>query len=222
MVGLHVRETLLHRAVRQPNDCRPRTRHVWGTKAKPSGVRGAPTALLFLKSHRRAVNFDLDRRARVRSCAEIMRCVFLTNRRSWFLRNGTNLGHQSGGLLLSSGGLICCNSIRDTVQAQHKHIPRQRNGHHPRDSEPQSSPSFVVIFKLLGVVHGFRLKKLAAVTSAHGGLRGRGLRPRSQKVKRRPLSVVPDARAGGNIKKLPLISHKMAANRNDAFVVLAA
>ena len=88
------------------------------------------------------------------------------------------------------------------------------------------SPSFVacplVIFKLLGVVHGFRLKKLAAVTSAHGGLRGRGLRPRSQKVKRRPLSVVPDARAGGNIKKLPLISHKMAANRNDAFVVLAA
>jgi hypothetical protein len=25
-------------------------------------------------------------------------------------------------------------SIRDTVQTQHKHIPRQRNGHHPRDS----------------------------------------------------------------------------------------
>ena len=35
-----------------------------------------------------------------------------------------------------SCGLIRCNSIRDTVQAQHKHIPRQRNGHHPRDSEP--------------------------------------------------------------------------------------
>jgi len=26
----------------------------------------------------------------------------------------------------------------------------------------------------------------------------------------------------GNIKKLPLISHKAAANRNDAFIVLAA
>jgi hypothetical protein len=33
----------------------------------------------------------------------------------------------------------------------------------------------------------------------------------------------PDAqRAGGNVKKLPLISHKMAANGNNAFVVLAA
>ena len=41
-----------------------------------------------------------------------------------------------GGLFLSSGGLIRCNSIRDTVQAQHKHIPRQRNGHHPDDGEP--------------------------------------------------------------------------------------
>jgi hypothetical protein len=47
-----------------------------------------------------------------------------------------NLGHQIGGLFLSSSGLIRCNSIRDTVQTQHKHIPRQRNGHHPRDSEP--------------------------------------------------------------------------------------
>jgi hypothetical protein len=36
----------------------------------------------------------------------------------------------------SISGLIRCNSIRDTVQAQHKHISRQRNGHHPRDSEP--------------------------------------------------------------------------------------
>ena len=30
----------------------------------------------------------------------------------------------------------CCNSVRDTVQAQHQHIPRQRNGHHTRDCEP--------------------------------------------------------------------------------------
>jgi hypothetical protein len=45
----------------------------------------------------------------------------------------------------------CCNSVRDTVQAQHQYIPRQRNRHHPRDSEPQSSPSFVVSLKLIGV-----------------------------------------------------------------------
>jgi hypothetical protein len=31
---------------RRPDGRCPRTRHVWGTKAKPSGV-GAPTALLF-------------------------------------------------------------------------------------------------------------------------------------------------------------------------------
>jgi hypothetical protein len=35
--------------------------------------------------------------------------------------------------------------------------------------------------------------------------------------------VVPDARrVGVNIKKLPLISHKAAANRTDALTVLAA
>jgi len=43
------------------------------------------------------------------------------------------------------------------------------------------------------------------------------------KIKRRPLSVVPDARrVGVNIKKLPLISHKAAANWTDAVKVLAA
>jgi len=42
------------------------------------------------------------------------------------------------------------------------------------------------------------------------------------KLKRRPLSVVPDAYAKGNIKKLPLISHKAAANRMDALKVRAA
>jgi hypothetical protein len=41
-----------------------------------------------------------------------------------------------GGLLLSDSGIIRCNSIRDTAQAQHKHIPGQCNGHHPGDSEP--------------------------------------------------------------------------------------
>jgi hypothetical protein len=34
--------------------------------------------------------------------------------------------------------------------------------------------------------------------------------------------VVLDAQREANIKKLPLISHKAAANRNDAFIALAA
>jgi len=47
------------------------------------------------------------------------------------------LGHPFGGpLFVSSSGFIRCNSIRDTVQAQHKNIPRQHNGHHRSDSEP--------------------------------------------------------------------------------------
>jgi hypothetical protein len=41
-------------------------------------------------------------------------------------------------------------------------------------------------------------------------------------VKRTPLSVVPDAQREANIKKLPLISHKAAANRMDAIKVLTA
>src|SRR5215471_12506717 len=39
--------------------------------------------------------------------------------------------HSAGGGIFSSG-LIRRNSIRNTVQAHHKHIPRQRNGHHSR------------------------------------------------------------------------------------------
>jgi hypothetical protein len=36
-----------------------------------------------------------------------------------------NLGHQKfGGLFLCSSGLTRFNSIRDTVQTQHEHIPR--------------------------------------------------------------------------------------------------
>jgi hypothetical protein len=34
--------------------------------------------------------------------------------------------------------------------------------------------------------------------------------------------VVPDAQREANTKKLPLISHKAAANRNEAFIALAA
>ena len=36
----------------------------------------------------------------------------------------------------SSIGLIRSNSIQDTVQAQHQHIPDQHNRHHSRDGEP--------------------------------------------------------------------------------------
>ena len=40
--------------------------------------------------------------------------------------------------------------------------------------------------------------------------------------KRKPLCAAPDARrAEVNIKKLPLISHKAAANRTDALTALA-
>ena len=43
------------------------------------------------------------------------------------------------------------------------------------------------------------------------------------RLTRRPLSVVPDVKgARVNIKKLPLISHKAAANWTDAVKVLAA
>jgi hypothetical protein len=73
---------------------------------------------------------------------------------------------------LFGGGLIRCNSVRDTVQAQHKHIPRERNAQYSRDGEPQSSPSFA--FKLLGV-HWLPDKKLAAMTPR--GAWGRGSRP---------------------------------------------
>jgi hypothetical protein len=41
-----------------------------------------------------------------------------------------------GGLFLSSSGIIRCNLIRGTAQAEHKHIPRQHNDHHSGDSEP--------------------------------------------------------------------------------------
>ena len=76
--------------------------------------------------------------------------------------------------------LIRCNSIRDTVQAQHKHIPREGDGHHSCDSEPQSSPSFAV--ELLGV-HGSPTKRLAAVTSE--GLGGWGARSGAERSYKR-------------------------------------
>jgi len=61
--------------------------------------------------------------------------------------------------------------------------------------------------------------KWAAVTSR--GLRG--VEATEPILKRRPLSVVPDARrAEVNIKKFPLISHKAAVNRTHALKVLAA
>src|SRR5215468_4069056 len=62
----------------------------------------------------------------------------------------------------------------------------------------------------------------AAVTSRGvGGLRG--VEATEPILKRRPLSVVPNAWcAEVNIKKFPLISHKAAVNRTNALKVLAA
>jgi hypothetical protein len=79
----------------------------------------------------------------------------------------------------------------------------------------------VVTCKVLDL-HGDLLKIKAAVTSRGvGGLRG--VEATEPILKRRPLSVVPDARrAEVNIKKFPLISHKAAVNRTDALKVLAA
>ena len=56
------------------------------------------------------------------------------------------------------------------------------------------------------------------------GAEGDGVRGATEpSVKRRSLSGVPDAqRLKWNIKKLPLISHKAAANRMDAIKVLTA
>jgi hypothetical protein len=90
----------------------------------------------------------------------------------------SDLSDQSSG-----SGLIRCNSIGDTVQAQHKHIPNQSDAHHSCNSEPQSSPSFVVTFKLLGV-HGFRFKKVdcrGVVLWGLSGVRGHGAKAEMQK-----------------------------------------
>src|SRR5262249_39483139 len=75
---------------------------------------------------------------------------------------------------------------------------------------------FVVTCKPLGLHVSDRLKIMGCrdlAGAGAGGLRGRRGHP---SAKRRPLSVVPDARrAGVNIKKLPLISHKAAVNGLD-------
>ena len=66
-------------------------------------------------------------------------------------------------------------------------------------------------------------KKILAAVTSQGLGGGRGCEATEPIAKRRPLSVVPDVKgARVNIKKLPLISHKAAANRTDAPKVLAA
>jgi hypothetical protein len=60
-----------------------------------------------------------------------------------------------------------------------------------------------------------RFKKLgAAVTPAHWGYRGgtRIVWATEPSFERRALSDVPDAQGQGNIKKPPLVSHKVAVN----------
>jgi hypothetical protein len=83
------------------------------------------------------------------------------------------------------------NSIRDTVQGQHKHIPNQSDAHHSRDSEPQSSPCFVLTFKLLGV-HGFRFNKVCCRNLERGDTRGRmGFEATELRLKCRRARAVP-------------------------------
>jgi hypothetical protein len=166
------------RSVRHPTDA-ARESGTYGGQGKAAGCV-PPTALLYERHSSGAVNFDLDQRARVRSGGGIYALRFLTKRAQLVLQSGTDLGHQVGGLFLFGGGLIRCNLIRDTVQTQHKHIPRQCNGHHSCYSEPQSSPSFVVSFKLLGF-HDLRCVPIR--TSLHVGvsltlLKARGLEAR--------------------------------------------
>src|SRR5215472_7284996 len=62
---------------------------------------------------------------------------------------------------------------------------------------------------------------VAAVTPSIGAVRGDGGSGATEPSdKRRSLTVVPDAQREANIKKLPPISHKAAANRTDALKVL--
>ena len=73
----------------------------WGDEGKAVERRGALTALLFEPHSSGAVNFDLDQRARVRSCGGIYALRFLTKRAQLVLQSGTDLGHQKfGGLFL--------------------------------------------------------------------------------------------------------------------------
>jgi hypothetical protein len=92
---------------------------------------------------------------------------------------------------LFGGGLIRCNSVRDTVQAQHKHIPRERNAQYSRDGEPQSSPSFA--FKFLGV-HGSPDKKVSC-RDPEGGCGAGGVEATELRTKCRRANVVPRHRA---------------------------
>ena len=65
-------------------------------------------------------------------------------------------------------------------------------------------------------------KLMAAVTSwGLGGWGAGGVEATEPNFKRTSLGVVPDAqyRKSGNIKKLPLISYKAAANRTDADLI---
>jgi hypothetical protein len=105
-----------------------------GDEGKAVGS-SSPAALLFEPPSSGAVYFDVDQRFPIGLWFGIGSCAFAKSA-GVFLQSGTDLGHPVWWPFLFSSGLIRCNSIRDTVQAQHKHIPRQRNGHHSRDSEP--------------------------------------------------------------------------------------
>jgi hypothetical protein len=75
-----------------------------------------------------------------RECDPVVRdyeaASFANKARSFLQHERITKATKLVAFFLSSRGPIRCNSIRDTVQTQHKHIPRQRNGDYPRNSEP--------------------------------------------------------------------------------------
>jgi len=91
---------------------------------------------LLSERHRRGLCILMSIKEKPGSCGLGLRTALSQKGAVVFYQSGTDLGHPVWWPFLSSSDLIRCNSIRDTVQAQHKHIPRQHNGHHPRDGEP--------------------------------------------------------------------------------------
>jgi hypothetical protein len=59
-----------------------------GGRRQSRRASGGAERLCCLSNARRAVDFDLDQRARVRSFVWIMHCALLAKRRSWSFRAG--------------------------------------------------------------------------------------------------------------------------------------
>jgi hypothetical protein len=79
--------------VRQPNECCPRTQHVWGDQGKAVGCV-PPTALLSQRHIVEAVDFDVDQPNRGRV---VLDCELRRSQKGAvvFPQSGTDLGHQT-------------------------------------------------------------------------------------------------------------------------------